>query len=157
MTYESYSLSVDAKGRINVPTKCREELIKLCDGKLIATQNPREISLKMYTVDRWEAIVKNLVSARGQAQEEGRLTEYEGMMRQVVGSNKPCEIDAAGRMLIPIDLRRYAEIEKAVKFFWSEPYYELWSEKNWAKHCERFRSEARSDREFKTYLDGFDF
>ena len=54
------SLSLDAKGRLAIPSRYRERLMELCGGKLIVTISLLERCLVVYPYPRWQRIEDEL-------------------------------------------------------------------------------------------------
>ena len=55
-----------------------------------------------------------------------------------------CEIDGAGRLLLPSELRDHARLERKVQMIGQEDRFELWSEAGWLEQKELAR---RIDRD----------
>lgn len=95
-------LSLDAKGRMTMPSRHREALALSCALEVTVTRHP-DGCLLIYPRNRWEkkreAIAALPYSARF-------------LQRIVLGSAVDLTIDKAGRVLIPADLRTLAGLEK---------------------------------------------
>jgi MraZ protein len=63
----------------------------------------------------------------------------EMLSRFVVGQAKDIQLDGSGRILIPSELRDYAEIEKKLILVGRTQRLEIWSENNW--NIEREKSQ----------------
>ena len=55
------ALSLDAKGRMAMPSKYRERLLAQCDGQLIVTVDRSDACLLLYPLPEWEDIERKLV------------------------------------------------------------------------------------------------
>ena len=97
-------LSLDAKGRMTMPSRHREALALSCALEVTVTRHP-DGCLLIYPRNRWEkkreAIAALPYSARF-------------LQRIVLGSAVDLTVDKAGRVLIPADLRTLAGLEKEV-------------------------------------------
>lgn len=95
-------LSLDAKGRMTMPSRHREALALSCALEVTVTRHP-DGCLLIYPRNRWEktreAIAALPYSARF-------------LQRIVLGSAVDLTVDKAGRVLIPADLRTLAGLEK---------------------------------------------
>ena len=62
------------------------------------------------------------------------------LSRFVVGQAKDVQVDGSGRVLIPTELREYAQLSKKLVLVGRTQRLELWSEDNW--NAEREKSQA---------------
>jgi len=59
----SHSINMDVKGRIAVPTKCREQLASECDGQIVITAHVQARCLCLYPIQEWRDRVLPQVQA----------------------------------------------------------------------------------------------
>ncbi len=116
------SLSLDAKGRIAVPTRHRETLLTACEGKLVVTRN-HEGGLMMFPQAAWNAFSAKIAHVPMHLQWVKRL---------YIGHAQPCEMDATGRVLIAPELRAVAELGTEAVMLGMVDYFEIWDP---AKHA----------------------
>lgn len=116
------SLSLDAKGRLAVPTRHREALQLACAGHLVITRN-HEGGLMMFPQAAWEQFSAKLQRVP---------MNQQWMKRLYIGHAQPVEMDATGRVLIAPELREAAEISSEVKLLGMVDFFELWDP---AKHA----------------------
>ncbi|MCC6535119.1 MAG: division/cell wall cluster transcriptional repressor MraZ [Burkholderiales bacterium] len=130
-------LSLDAKGRLTVPAGQREALLVQAEGKLVATAHPHQCLL-LYPRPAWEPI-------RAQIMAYSSLERQTSMVqRLLVGFAKDVDMDAAGRLLIAPELRRYASLEKQVMLVGQGSHFELWSLESWEKQIEQILAQGDS-------------
>jgi MraZ protein len=55
------NLTLDAKGRMAVPSRYRERLLEICGGRIVITVD-RDHCLLVYPLPEWEIIENKLVS-----------------------------------------------------------------------------------------------
>jgi MraZ protein len=110
------ALSLDAKGRINVPVRHRDPLISACQGQLTLTRHP-EGYLLIYPRPVWETVERELMALK---------TSSDGWRRIFLGSAVDAEIDSASRVLIAPELRSAAGLEKDVLLIGTGRRLELW-------------------------------
>lgn len=108
-------VSVDAKGRIAVPTKQRAYFA----AGAVLTQHP-DNCLFLYPVLEWERVRGQLMDANN-SDPQARWWQ-----RVMVGSAELIELDAAGRILIPQVHRDFAQIKDAVRFIGNLNRFEIW-------------------------------
>ena len=115
-----YQHSVDAKGRVIMPVKFRDEL----GQKFIITKG-LDKCLLVYTESDWEALNEKV--------RQLPVTD-EGVRRFVrffFGGAAECECDAQGRVNVPQYLRDYAGIRKDVISIGVSNRIEMWSREGW--------------------------
>lgn len=109
-------LTLDAKGRLTVPARYRDVLMDLAGGQLVVCKNPAGC-LSLYPLSEWEAFEADLA----------RLPmKDEGWRRLFIGSATDVEIDSASRVLIPPELREWANLKREVVFMGVGNKFELW-------------------------------
>jgi MraZ protein len=114
----TYALSLDLKGRMTIPTKLRATFADDGGdtGRVVITRHP-DGCLMLFKKPDWvvkrEALARLPQSARA-------------FVRIFVGSAQEVELDGSGRVLIPPDLRKIANLEKDVELVGMLTYYEIW-------------------------------
>jgi MraZ protein len=107
---------LDAKGRINVPVRHRDPLVKACEGQLTLTRHP-DGYLLIYPRPVWEAVERELMALKSAS---------DGWRRIFLGSAVDAEIDSASRVLIAPELRGAAGLDKDVLLIGTGRRLELW-------------------------------
>ena len=116
-------LSLDAKGRMTMPSRHREALALSCALEVTVTRHP-DGCLLIYPRPRWEEKRRALVALTYAAR---------FLQRIVLGSAVDQTIDKAGRLLIPADLRTLAGIDKDVALVGMGEHFEVWDAAKLAK------------------------
>lgn len=126
-------INLDAKGRMSVPTKARDPLTQGGTVKLVLTAHP-EGCLLLYPLPAWEPI-------------RARVMAFPSLDRQanvwkrlLVGFAEEVEPDSAGRILIPPELRGYAQITRQVMLVGQGSHFEIWDLEAWKANVESVRS-----------------
>lgn len=120
-----YSLSLDAKGRLAVPSRYRERLVETCGGKLIVTISLLERCLVVYPYPRWQRIedeLKDLPALDSQAQAINHL---------LIGHAVDCDMDSNGRVLLSQALRKFAGLDKRIMMVGQVDKFEIWDDAGW--------------------------
>lgn len=120
----SYEHTVDAKGRVIVPSKFREEL-----GEKFIITFGLDGCLYMYPMNKWENFVNQLYNLQG-----GKKTRE--LQRYFLASAVESEIDKQGRTLIPNTLREKVNIEKNLMIVGMIDKIEIWNKSLWDKNSE---------------------
>jgi|AntRauTorcE11898_2_1112593.scaffolds.fasta_scaffold00509_2 MraZ protein len=122
----SHAINMDAKGRLAIPSKLREELVRLCGGRIVLTANAdEEHCLLLYPEPEWEALRPKVEALPTMSKAVRRL------QRLVLGNAAPMELDGNGRILVPPTLRNHAHLEKKLMLVGLGKKLELWSEERW--------------------------
>ncbi len=124
-----YENTIDAKGRISVPSRFREVLSAYSDDKLIITNF--DGCLWAYPVKEWQAIEEKV---RGLPQFKA---EVRALQRVFISAASECPLDKQGRILIPPPLRDYAAIEREVVFVGMVQRIEIWARARWQTEFEK--------------------
>ena len=122
-------LTLDAKGRLAVPTRYRDALLSGGHG-LVLTAHP-DGCLLLYPRVAWEPIGAK-VQALSSFNEQARWWQ-----RLLVGFAEDVEPDAQGRLLISPALRKFAHLEKDVMLVGQGSHFELWSAQDWDERLAR--------------------
>lgn len=117
-------LNLDAKGRMAMPAKYRDQLMSSCDGRLVVTVN-RDRCLLLYPLPVWEEIEAQLNRLPGLDPNVRRL------QRNLMGRSEDLELDAQGRVRLPPALREFADLEKRVALVGLGKKFEVWNEDAW--------------------------
>ncbi|NOU24562.1 MAG: division/cell wall cluster transcriptional repressor MraZ [Methylotenera sp.] len=124
------SLSLDAKGRLAVPTKHRETLQLQCAGDLVLTAHPHRCLL-LYPQPAWEPIQAKLMTLSSFDKQSSAL------QRLLVGYAEDVAMDSAGRMLVSPSLRDFAGLDKEVMLVGQGSHFELWNMEAWRAQLAR--------------------
>ncbi|MDP9011897.1 MAG: division/cell wall cluster transcriptional repressor MraZ [Pseudomonadota bacterium] len=117
-------LTLDAKGRMVMPTRYRERLQERCGGKLIVTVD-KDQCLQIYPLPDWEEVERKLMrlpSLNPQARQLQRL---------MVGNATDLELDGHGRILLPPNLREFGHLTRDAMLIGQGVRFELWDEARW--------------------------
>ncbi|MCR5407241.1 MAG: division/cell wall cluster transcriptional repressor MraZ [Lachnospiraceae bacterium] len=114
-----YNHTIDAKGRLIVPAKFREEL-----GEAFVITNGNDGCLNIYTEEAWETFLGKLKLLPNNR-------DTRSIVRKFVSQANRVEVDKQGRILIPTVLRDYAELDKDVVLAGAIDKIEVWDKSRW--------------------------
>lgn len=117
-------ITLDAKGRIAIPTRHRSALLD-ADAGLVLTAHPEGCVL-IYPIAEWEPVrakVEGFPSFNAQASWWKRL---------LLGFEEHVEPDGSGRILLPAALRAHAALERDAMMVGQGRYFELWDSGVWS-------------------------
>jgi len=127
-------ITLDAKGRLAMPTRYRERIIERSNGRLIATVDTSDPCLLIYPLPEWEEIELKLRRLPTLNPSVRRL------QRLMIGHATDLELDSSGRILIPPSLREYARLSKTAMLIGQGSRFELWDEAQWNENREAWLS-----------------
>lgn len=139
-------LNLDAKGRMAVPSRYREELFARCSGQLVLTAHP-DCCILLYPQPAWEPIQAKLMSLSSFDQRSSKL------QRLLVGHAEDIELDKAGRLLVSPVLREFAKMDRQAMLVGQGSHFEIWSIENWRKQMEGVMNHENMD--LPAELEGF--
>lgn len=112
------SLSLDAKGRLSMPTRHRDALAQLGGGQLSITKHP-DGCLMVFPRPAWEEFRERIAKLPMQAQWWKRI---------FLGNAMDVEMDATGRVLVSPELRAAAGLARDVVLLGMGSHFELWDQ-----------------------------
>jgi MraZ protein len=115
-----YRPVVDDRGRLAVPMKLRKAFGDELISKLIVAPG-FDRCVMAFRMEEWESFVKSKVLALSQDNPENRKK-----VRFIMGGASECELDKQGRILIPPQLKDFAEIEKETVIIGVFDRVEVW-------------------------------
>ncbi len=117
--------TIDAKGRISMPSRFREQLAGASDRRIILTTDPFDPCLHLFPLAAWEEIEKKISELPKFAPHVVRLR------RVYVSAAEECELDRSGRLLVSPHFREHAKLQKEVLWAGNLTKIELWSKDLW--------------------------
>ena len=114
-----YNHSVDAKGRLFIPAKLREDL-----GTVFYVTIAPDQCLSAYSADSWNQFLEKY---KAMPQTNKRK------IRAFFANAAKCELDAQGRILLPQKLRDYAALVKEVSIIGVGDHAEIWDAERWTE------------------------
>jgi len=140
------SITLDAKGRMAMPTRYRDRLTSHCDGQLVVTVD-RDHCLLLYPLPEWEILERKLVKLPSLNKQARRL------QRLLIGHATEMELDGNGRILLPPPLREFAELDKRIVLIGQGNKFEIWDEAQWAERRDQWLNEVDGDEGLPTELE----
>ncbi|MCP4714699.1 MAG: division/cell wall cluster transcriptional repressor MraZ [Deltaproteobacteria bacterium] len=133
-----HNQTIDPKGRIILPVKFREVLVRQYDARLIITKYP-DNCLIAYPVVEWEKKEAEILTLP-----TGKK-EVRAWKRFFISSASECPVDKQGRVLIPAPLKEFARLEKEIVIAGSIDHFEIWNKTMFAENTEPDEHFADSD------------
>ena len=132
------NIAIDAKGRLSIPKKYREQLISVSRGQLMVTVAP-DRCLLVFPLDEWWPTEEKLMMLPNTNSKHRRLHLL------YVGFATETEIDNNGRILVPPKLREFAEIDRKAVMVGQGRRLEVWGEERWLDSSSSWPEELVDD------------
>lgn len=131
--YGQYTVLMDDKGRIALPTRLRPATRSEKTSATFMLTRGLDGCLALYPWEEWELIQKRLNTL------DFTRKDFRFFSRQLYTVAVPINLDRQGRMLVPPHLQKEAGLEREVLVLGNNNWIELWNPEN-----------------YRRYLDGYD-
>jgi MraZ protein len=128
-----------------LPTRYRERLMSRCEGHMVVTVD-RDSCLLLYPLPEWEEIERKLVRLPSLNSQARRL------QRLLIGHATECELDGSGRILLPLPLREFANLERRIVLIGQGNKFEIWDENIWNERRDDWLAEQHDEEALTTEL-----
>ena len=132
MLYGEFRHSLDAKGRVFIPARWKDEL----KGTVVVTKG---LDRCLYVMPK-ETFEAHAARINEQPLTQAKIRQYS---RLIYSGSSEEPVDRSNRISILPNLREYAGLEKEVVWVGLSNRAELWTPKEW----ERYRAEAEKEYE----------
>ncbi|KND60175.1 Cell division protein MraZ [Candidatus Burkholderia verschuerenii] len=116
------ALTLDAKGRMSIPSRYRDALQVQAEGRVTLTKSP-DGCLLLFPRPEWERFREKVAALPMEAMWWRRI---------FLGNAMDVELDSAGRVLVSPELRSAAALEKDVTLLGMGAHFELWDSQMYA-------------------------
>lgn len=116
-----YYHSLDAKGRLIIPSKLRDKL----GDEFVVTRGFDSACLSIYPLEEWEQLEQKLKMIP-KNDKAGRT-----VIRHLTAGANMCEVDKQGRILISQTLREHAHLQKEVVLVGMLERVEIWDKQSY--------------------------
>lgn len=113
-----YSHSLDAKNRLVIPSRLKEQL-----GETITILRGSDQCLTLYSAEEWENYARQI--------SELPKTQVRALTRYLYSNSIEVQPDAQGRVMLLLEMLQYAGITRNVITVGCGKYAEIWSEEVW--------------------------
>ena len=135
MLIGEYEHSLDAKGRLIMPAKFREDL----GEKFIITKG-LDGCLFVFSSTEWTKFEEKLATLPISNKDARAFTRF------FFAGAMDCELDKQGRFLISSNLREFAGLTKDVKIIGMNSRVEIWSKEKWTKCDENISADDIAEK-----------
>jgi len=123
----SDTYTVDAKGRVSIPSKMRKNIEPEARQTFVVTRG-LERCLHAYPLDEWRRL-ETAIRSSTQSSEKDRF-----FLRMLMQWSEEVQLDSQFRLLIPRSLMDFAQITKEVFFIGVLDHIELWDPGNFKQY-----------------------
>ena len=128
MLIGEYQHSIDAKGRMNMPSKFRDDL-----GEHFIVTKGLDNCLFVFSTQEWDEVA---IKLKGMP-----ISQSRDIQRFFFSGAVEVESDAQGRILIPAVLREYAGLSKDVIVTGAFSRVEIWDKEKWSQANSKITSD----------------
>lgn len=132
MLIGEYRPSIDIKGRLNFPSKLREDL-----GETFVVTRGLDHCLNVYSLEEWKSLEESIKTLP--------RSKRRNLERFFFAGAVDVTPDKQGRIVIPTPLREYADIDKNVVVVGVSDHAEIWDESAWKKEFQELSADAVAD------------
>ena len=118
-----YNHTIDAKGRLIIPSKFREAL-----GSEFVLTKGLDGCLFVFPMKEWEAFEEKLRSLPLIDKNARKFSRF------FLAGASTCELDKQGRILVPGTLREFAQMDKEIVLTGMLDRIEVWSKEQWLEN-----------------------
>lgn len=132
-----YEATLDAKGRFLLPAGFKRQLPEDAGNQFVINRG-FEKCLTLYPMSSWEPIYAEL----------SKLNDFDVKVREFrryfLNGATALELDSAGRLLVPPNLKEHAGLEKDIVLVAAMNKIEIWDKSKYQQFFESFSPEAFS-------------
>ena len=123
MFFGETAINLDAKGRLAVPKRYRDDLKEQCENRMVLTYSAFDSGvLWLYLEKEWQRVRDEVMAL------PSLNANHRSLQRRLVGSATAVEPDGTGRILLPPSLREVAGLQKHIVMLGMGSRFEIWDE-----------------------------
>ncbi len=119
----TYEHNMDAKNRVIMPAKFREVI-----GDKFCLTLGFDGCIRAYSETEWNKYKERFEGLPESNQNARRI------QRLIFANSCDCEVDKQGRVIIPPNLLKHAELDKNVVIIGQSTYIEIWAKERWTTY-----------------------
>lgn len=130
-----YTCKLNPKGRLSLPAAFRDKM-NTEDSTLIITNNlsQNRKCLDVYTLDQWEKLESQVIHM------SSLNPNVQNYQRFYISGGQEINVDSQHRVLIPMSLREYAQLDQGIVVVGLGQKFEIWSENIWNEFFQQLQS-----------------
>ena len=115
----TYECKIDIKGRLMFPSSFKKQLEDKLDKGFILKRSVFQRCLELFPLDEWEKTMNGV--------------NHNDFIRRYTAGLKSIELDNAGRILVPKDLIKFADLKKNLVITSAVNIIEIWDKEFYEK------------------------
>lgn len=120
----THPYAVDAKGRVAIPARFREQIVRAGEQELFLAPALRDPCLKLFPGAAWRAL-------RAQLERIPNPQQRQSAKRAILSRAHEVATDTQGRVLLPAVLREHASIGSEVVVVGEGDHIQFWAPARW--------------------------
>lgn len=136
---------------MSIPTKLRDALSGESGGDVVVTISPSDHCLLLYTLEDWGVVEDKLTSL------PTLNAQVRQLKRMLIGHADDCSMDGSGRILLPQQLREFANIDRKAVLVGQGDKYEIWDEAHWLAQRESLLAVELDESALPVELESLSF
>ncbi len=120
-----------------IPVRFRDALARAGDGSVVVTLAYQGHCLLLYGLPEWEQIERKLIKLSDLNDVTYRLKHV------LLAQANECELDASGRILLPVSLREAVGIDRQAQLVGMGNKFEVWQQSAWTARFSEHLDQAR--------------
>ncbi len=124
------AINLDAKGRIAMPARYREQIVVECAGALVITKDLFDPCLLLFPIPEWESLETRLAGL------SSTNRQHRAIKHILLGHATDIELDKNNRFIVPPSLRQLVGLEKHLFLVGNGRSFQIWDETQWNSQIE---------------------
>ena len=125
--YETYECKIDDKGRLKLPSSLIKLLQSSDNKNFVIKRSVHQSCLEVYPMKPWEKLMKKINGLNRFVKKNADF------IRMFTAGVKNVELDSSERILIPKDLKQFANLQKEVVVSGAGELFEIWDKDSYEK------------------------
>jgi len=119
------AINLDAKGRIAMPARYREQLVVECAGSMVITKDLFDPCLLLFPLTEWQSLETKLAGL------SSTNRQHRAIKHILLGHATDIELDKNNRFIIPPSLRQLVGLDKHLFLVGNGRSFQIWDESQW--------------------------
>lgn len=132
----TYVNKIDRKGRVSVPAAFRAALTSASSKGIVAYRAVKLAAIEGSGLDRAEDLSHRIDRLP-------ELSDERDALSAILGELRPLDFDGEGRIVLPTDLVRHANLSDVAVFVGCGPTFQIWEPERFRRHQDEMRSRIR--------------
>ncbi len=118
--FETYECKIDEKGRLKLPSSLMKHLQNFPDNELVVKRAVFQKCLEVYPLQPWDKLMQKVNGLNRFVKKNADF------IRLFTAGVKKVEVDKAERILVPKDLKTFANLQKEIVISGVGEFFEIW-------------------------------